>query len=270
MSERARFALLPALGVSPSTAEVVAGVLDRALDDAAHRAAAEGRLVTVLDAGCGRMSALHPFRDRIGHLVGVDIHAPAPGAISHLDEFVVADLCVDGSAFESETFDLVLSSFTLEHFGEPLAALANLARWTRPGGTLVATTVNRRHPFVAAYLDMPVGLRARLQPIVKATAADAHPLVGACNDPRAVARALRASGWSEIRVATVGHLARAWGRTWPTYVAGLIGDVATRGMPPRRSTIVAVATKRVAEKPPGAADAADAGGGPAMAPVSPA
>ena len=190
MSERARFALLPALGVSPSTAEVVAGVLDRALDDAAHRAAAEGRLVTVLDAGCGRMSALHPFRDRIGHLVGVDIHAPAPGAISHLDEFVVADLCVDGSAFESETFDLVLSSFTLEHFGAPLAALANLAR--------------------------------------------------------------------------------AWGRTWPTYVAGLIGDVATRGMPPRRSTIVAVATKRVAEKPPGAADAADAGGGPAMAPVSPA
>jgi SAM-dependent methyltransferase len=249
VSERRRFAVLPTLGVSPSTAETLTGILDRALDDAARRATAEERPVTVLDAGCGRISALRPFRGRIGRLVGVDIHAPAPGAIAHLDEFVVADLCLDGTAFEPETFDLVLSSFTLEHFGDPFAALANLARWTRPGGTLAVTTVNRRHPFVAAYLGMPAGLRARLQPMVKATAADAHPLVGACNDPRTVSRMLRDAGWSDARVVTVGHLARAWGRTWPTYAAGLIGDIATRGMPPRRSTIVAAATKPLARGP---------------------
>jgi len=43
------------------------------------------------------------------------------------------------------SFDVVLSSFTLEHFADPLAALVNLRYWLRPGGTLVATTVNRRH-----------------------------------------------------------------------------------------------------------------------------
>ena len=37
------------------------------------------------------------------------------------------------------------------------AALGNLYRWLRPGGTLVITTVNRRHPFVAAYLGIPDG-----------------------------------------------------------------------------------------------------------------
>jgi SAM-dependent methyltransferase len=258
VSERRRFTILPTLGVSPSTAEVLTGILGRALDDAARRAAAEGRPVTVLDAGCGRVSALGPFRGRIGRLVGVDIHTPAPGSIAHLDEFVVADLCVDRAAFEPETFDLVLSSFTLEHFGDPLAALANLARWTRPGGTLAITTVNRRHPFVGAYLGMPAGLRARLQPMVKATAADAHPLVGACNDPGTVSRMLRDAGWSGVRVVTVGHLTRAWGRTWPTYAAGLIGDIATRTMPPRRSTIVAAARKPVVGEP-----AAHAEGDPA-------
>jgi hypothetical protein len=39
----------------------------------------------------------------------------------------------------------------------------------------------------------------------------------------------------------VGHLARAWGRHWPTFLLGLTGDLLTRGLPSRRSTIVVVA-----------------------------
>jgi SAM-dependent methyltransferase len=213
----------------------------QALDDAIS--AAEARAngpVTALDAGCGRVSALRPFRARIGRLVGVDVHQPAT-PLPHLDAFAVVDLCVSTDAFEPGTFDVVLSSFTLEHFADPPVALANLRRWLRPDGTLVVTTVNRRHPFVAGYLGMPDGLRRRAQPIVKATAADAHPLVGKCNDPAAVRDALTAAGFGEVRVSTVGHLARAWGRHLPTFGVGLVGDLLAARMPSRRSTIVAVA-----------------------------
>jgi SAM-dependent methyltransferase len=136
---------------------------------------------------------------------------------------------------------VVLSSFTLEHFDDPPAALANLRHWLRPGGTLVATTVNRRHPFVAAYLGLPDAPRRRLQPLIKSTAADAHQLVGACNDPGAVQAALRDAGFTDIRISMVGHLARAWGRHWPTFALGLLGDLLTVPFPSRRSTIVAVA-----------------------------
>ena len=118
--------------------------------------------------------------------------------------------------------------------------MANLRRWLRPGGTLVATTVNRRHPFVAAYLGLPDGPRRRLQPLVKATAADAHPLVGACNDPATIRQTLVGAGFTDIRLTTVGHLARAWGRYWPTFALGLAGDLLTVPFPSRRSTIVAV------------------------------
>src|SRR4029077_8892061 len=114
-------------------------------------------------------------------LVGADIHEPAV-TLPHLDEFAIVDLCGPGTAFPDGSFDLVLSSFTLEHFADPPAALANLRRWLRPGGLLVVTTVNRRHPFVPPYLGLPEGPRRATQPLVKATAADAHPLVGACND----------------------------------------------------------------------------------------
>jgi SAM-dependent methyltransferase len=210
--------------------------LDRAIDAAERRGAGP---VAALDAGCGRVSALRAFRPRIGRLVGADIHEPAT-PLPHLDEFAIVDLCREPGGFAAGSFDVVLSSFTLEHFADPRAALANLRRWLRPGGTVVATTVNRRHPFVAAYLGLPHGPRRSLQPLVKATTADAHPLVGACNDPAAVRSAFVEAGFTDVRLTTVGHLARAWGRHWPTFALGLAGDLLTVPFPSRRSTIVAV------------------------------
>jgi SAM-dependent methyltransferase len=237
VTEAGRFALLPRLGIEPSVGSLVHEALTRAVAAAEERSPGA---VAALDAGCGRISALRSLRPRIARLVGADIHEPA-SPLPHLDAFAIVDLCREPNGFEPASFDLVLSSFTLEHFADPTAALANLRRWLRPGGTLVVTTVNRRHPFVAAYLGLPGGVRRRVQPLVKSSAADAHPLVGACNDPEMIRLALVAAGFSEIRLTTVGHLARAWGRHWPTFVLGLAGDLLTRGMPSRRSTIVAVA-----------------------------
>lgn len=255
MSDRARRdrreGTLRRLRIEPPVADLVRAALDDAIGRAeAERAGATGRglagepgeaapaPIAVLDAGCGRNSALARYRARIGRFVGVDIHPPAPGTLPYLDEFATVDLCATSSAFPPATFDVALSSFTVEHFADPAAAFANLCRWLRPGGTLVLTTVNRRHPFVAAYLGVPDGLRRRVQPLVKATAADAHPLVGACNDPTALRAALGAAGYEEIRVETVGHLARAWGRHLPTFALGVAGDLLARDIPSRRSTLV--------------------------------
>ena len=235
-----REAIIERLGVTPPVSTLVRTALDEAISDAEARVDGRGRALTVLDAGCGRVSQLRAFRSRIGRLVGADIHKPdAP--LPHLDEFAVVDLCGTETAFEPGTFDLILSSFTLEHFAAPGRALTNMRSWLAPGGTLVATTVNRRHPFVGAYLGLPAGLRQRLQPLVKSTAADAHPIVGACNDPAAITDALEAAGFRDVRLTTTGHLARAWGRTWPTFALGLAGDLIAQGAPSRRSTIVAVA-----------------------------
>jgi SAM-dependent methyltransferase len=240
VASKRREAIIERLGVKPPVATLVRSALDQAITDAETRRDGSGKPVTALDAGCGRVSQLFAFRSRIGRLVGADIHEP-DHPLPHLDEFAVVDVCGPADAFEPGTFDLILSSFTLEHFAEPRAAVTNLRSWLAPGGVLVATTVNRRHPFVGAYLALPAGLRRRVQPLVKSTAADAHPLVGACNDPATIADALQQAGFHDVRLQTVGHLARAWGRTWPTFLLGLIGDLIARGAPSRRSTIVAVA-----------------------------
>jgi SAM-dependent methyltransferase len=233
----AREEILARCGILPGVATELAAALRDAVDRA-EAAAGESRGLTVLDAGCGRSSALEPFKPRIARFVGIDIHEPAPGSMPYLDEFAVVDVCTDTDAFSPATFDLALSSFTVEHFARPADAFANVARWLRPGGTLVITTVNRRHPFVAAYLGVPSSLRHRLQRAVKSSAADAHPIVGVCNDPKTLRSAMEAAGFEDITVKPIGHLARAWGRTWPTFLVGLVGDVFSRGLPSRRSTLL--------------------------------
>jgi SAM-dependent methyltransferase len=213
-------------------AEVLDGFLDAALP---------GSGASVLDAGCGRLSALIAFRPRIERLVGVDIHEPEP-KLPWLDEFQLADLCADPDAFPAASFDLVLSSFTVEHLADARSAMVNVRRWLRPGGTVVISTVNRDHPFVNAYLSLPSALRTPLQRAVKASAADAHPLVGTCNTPRLLRSALADAGFGGIEVRTTGHLARAWGRRIPSFALGLLGDLAAQPFAARRSTIVARAT----------------------------
>lgn len=233
-----REGILARCGILPSVGTELEAVLRRAMDEAEAAAPDKSKGLTVLDAGCGRSSALQPFKPRIGRFVGIDIHEPAPGSMPYLDEFAVVDVCGGADAFPPATFDIVLSSFTVEHLARPIDAFTNMARWLRPGGTLVITTVNRRHPFVAAYLGFPAGLRHRLQRAIKASVADAHPIVGVCNDPKALRSALEEAGFVHIAVEPIGHLARAWGRSWPTFLIGLVGDLMSRGLPSRRSTLL--------------------------------
>lgn len=226
---------LEAAGVRPALRPRLRTVLDAALTDRAS--AVGGRPLAVLDAGCGHKSPLAPFGSRIGSLTGVDIHAPdAPP--DYLDRFDVVDLCAADTGLASGVFDLVLTNFTVEHFPDPPVALRNLNHVLAPGGILVVVTVNRRHPFVAAYLAMPHALQRRLQPYVKASAADAHRLVGACNTPRELRGALRAAGFTDIRMETVSNLARSWGRHPASFTIGAVGDLLCQSLKGRRSTII--------------------------------
>jgi SAM-dependent methyltransferase len=238
-AKRRRYAWLARVGIAPTIADRRRRVLGAAID-AAHRRSPG--FVAVLDAGCGHRSPLSPLRGRIDRLVGADLHLPA-SPLPYLDEFRRVDLCAREDAFGEGAFDVILSNFAFEHLSDPRAALANLLHWLRPGGHLVLTTVNRRHPFVAVYLWMSEDVRRRLQPHVKASPGDAHPLVGACNDPATLRAALVTAGFVHVEMETVGNLARAWGRRLPTFVLGAVGDLICQPYPSRRSTILVVAQK---------------------------
>jgi SAM-dependent methyltransferase len=218
--------------------DIVGRMLDEALPSSDGRA---------LDAGCGRKTQLAAFRPRLIRLVGLDIHQPTRTQRWY-DRFVRADVCTNPDAFPPESFDVVLSSFTVEHLADPRAAFRNIYRWLAPGGTLVLSTVNRSHPLVGAYLGLSPRVRHRLQRLVKRSEADAHPVVGAANRPDELRAALSDAGFAEVELVMTSYLAHAWNRRLVTFALGLLGDLAAHRVPSRRSTIVARA-RRPAPRP---------------------
>jgi SAM-dependent methyltransferase len=114
-----------------------------------------GRLA-ILEAGCGRR---WPYRlDEASYvLTGVDVSADAlrirqqeKGDLHHA---LVGDLRTIG--FAPRSFDVIYSSFVLEHVVGAARVLDNFARWLKPGGLMVVKVPDR---------DSVYGLVTRLTP----------------------------------------------------------------------------------------------------------
>jgi 2-polyprenyl-3-methyl-5-hydroxy-6-metoxy-1,4-benzoquinol methylase len=106
-----------------------------AIPSGAHRA---------LDVGCGEGSLCRALRERVPHVVGIDVDAnsialarSAGGDI----EYTQADFLAQ--SFVPESFDLIASVATLHHMDID-AALARVCDLLRPGGALVVVGVARR------------------------------------------------------------------------------------------------------------------------------
>lgn len=132
----------------------------------AYEAARRGAVVVALDAGAQEVAGV---RDTFGAMVDAGELASTVAAAA-----VQGDACQ--LPFPDATFDRVIASEVLEHIHNDLAAMRELARVLRPGGTM-AVTVPRCGPEVINWLlsdeyhDTPGGhvriyrrsmLRARL------------------------------------------------------------------------------------------------------------
>jgi SAM-dependent methyltransferase len=124
------------------TNEALIGPFGQAMLDAAQLRPGE----RVLDVGCGFGTSTLEAVARVapsGRVVGVDISAamlqPARQRIASAGvdnvEFLQAD--AQAYAFETGSFDVVISRFGMMFFEDPQAAFANLSRAVRAGGRLV-------------------------------------------------------------------------------------------------------------------------------------
>lgn len=113
----------------------------------------------VLDIGCGGGLVSEPMARLGADMTGIDpaaeniaaarSHAEAQGIVIDYRATTVEDLAAAG-----ETFDAVLCLEVVEHVPDPAAFLKVCAGLVRPGGMLVASTINRT---MKAYLLAIVG-----------------------------------------------------------------------------------------------------------------
>ncbi|MEV8253746.1 class I SAM-dependent methyltransferase [Rhodoglobus sp. NPDC076762] len=102
--------------------------------------------LSLLDIGCGPGTITAEFAERLapGRVVGLDA---APAAIVKASAITAANLSfIVGDAyalpFDDNSFDLVHSHQTLQHLGDPVAALAEMKRVAKPGGLIAVRDVD--------------------------------------------------------------------------------------------------------------------------------
>lgn len=104
-----------------------------------------GRLrphMRLLDIGCGPGSITVELAEHVAVVVGVDAAQEAVDRAEELARgrtnvsFRVAD--VYSLPFEDDSFDVVFAHQLLQHLADPVAALAEAMRVTRPGGLIAA------------------------------------------------------------------------------------------------------------------------------------
>lgn len=179
---------------------------------------------TILDFGCGDNSTFGLYRTW-GHRVwGADFqrhpHLADPTWFQSLDPTGTAPFA-DGS------FDVIAARWVLEHVKDPDTFLAEAARLLRPGGWLVALTVNAAH--YVSWLTRLLGLlpHAVTQHLARCLYGrpvhDTFPTWYRLNTPAAVGRAARRTG---LEVAQVERLANAdyFSFSRPLHHAAVLAD----------------------------------------------
>jgi len=128
---------LEVLTSAMATKRITARVLE-------HSSEVTGK-VTILEAGCGRKWELD-LETTDFELTGVDLDAHAlehrRSVTQDLDVGIVGSIC-DRDIVPLKHFDIVYSSYVLEHIDGALTTLENFAEWVRPGGLIVMWLPNR-------------------------------------------------------------------------------------------------------------------------------
>lgn len=162
----------------------------------------------ILDIGCGTGATTVSLASRLGAgdgCAGIDVSQPMIEAARARTrdqaipvEFIVGD--AQTFPFEPGAFEVLVSRFGVMFFDDPVAALANLRRATRPGGRLVF--VCWRHPADNPFMSTAERATAHLLPDVEA-GIDGGPGPFAFADPQRIQSILAAGGWTAVNIRPV-------------------------------------------------------------------
>jgi SAM-dependent methyltransferase len=96
---------------------------------------------TALDVGCGPGALTRVLVDRLGEaqVAAIDPSRPfVEAARARLPGVDIREATAEHLPFESHTFDLALAELVVHFMSDPVAGITEMARVTRPGGTIAA------------------------------------------------------------------------------------------------------------------------------------
>lgn len=113
----------------------------------------------ILDLGCGRGGLVEQLNLTTGQVIGIDPdwHSLA----THRLSMPLVQGISDALPFTTNQFDLIFSSWVVEHLERPLLTLKSIYHCLKPGGVFIFITPNGRHPL--AKVNQLLGRLDKLQ-----------------------------------------------------------------------------------------------------------
>ncbi len=121
----------------------------------------------LLDLGCGRGGLVEQLGQPLNQVIGLD--PDWPSLVEHRlanqqPPFSRVAGLSQSLPFSADCFDLIFSSWILEHLSQPADDFRQIGRVLRPGGVFVFITPNARHPL--AGLNRLLGRFSQIQDMI--------------------------------------------------------------------------------------------------------
>ena len=191
--------------------------------EAARQALAGRDNPVVLEAGCGTEGWIARMLREEGarmHVVGFDIN---PACLHNKDVDEVSVASIYEIPRESESVDLALSGYVLEHLEDPARALRELYRVLKPGGSLVFWTPNRLNPVMMLSAVTGMWFHVMLRKLVWGPeGADNAPTYYRSNTIGKIKRLAAQTGFECAYAGTFSSAYQYFRMCKPTYLAACI------------------------------------------------
>ena len=111
---------------------------------------------TILDVGAGSGGIVTEFKNATNNLIGIDVDKKGISRNNFLDRAIIGD--AERLPIESNSVDVVVCQFVLEHLKNPEEVFREIYRVVKPGGRFVFITTNVCNPFMLISLLTPTGI----------------------------------------------------------------------------------------------------------------
>jgi SAM-dependent methyltransferase len=164
----------------------------------------------VLDVGCGHANTTIEAAERVspsGRVVGVDVSAAMLDvgrqrlAAAPVDNVDLLEADAQTYAFETASFDAMISRFGTMFFDDPEAALGNLARALRSGGRVAFACW--QSPLKSEWVAVALGAAVKLLGRTPELGASDAPGPWAFADGDRVTRLMKAGGFADVSLESV-------------------------------------------------------------------
>ena len=157
----------------------------------------------ILDAGCGNNGIISEFKSISRLIIGIDINEKLLSENKIVNKKIIADL--EDIPLDSNSVDIVISEFVLEHLRNPSLAFKEMLRVLKPKGVFIFITPNSLNPIMTLSKILPHTFHSLLRITLLKKEEETHPTYYRANTYQKLLKLGKAAGFYNCEIARAGN-----------------------------------------------------------------